>query len=189
MAAAKSDDLSPITSATVAASYFNVATFSITATDGDGVGVDTTYWRIDDSAVTSVTQPAAISIGPLHTVGEHHVEYWSTDLAGNVEATNTATFVILDTLPPTTFADVDSSYFGPAVINIFSDAEGGTPVARTFYKVDDGEVTTISQPATITVTVAESGTHTIMFWSRMPRATSGVPCQRHSRSTILHRST
>jgi len=81
------DKTKPVSSVDASANYSGSATISITATDALS-GVATTAWKIDSGAVTSGT------VAVYSIPGTHTIEYASTDKAGNVEITKSATFHI-----------------------------------------------------------------------------------------------
>ena len=83
------DRTAPVTTTDALASYAGTATITLSATDGaDGSGVSATWFRLDGA------QEATGSVVTTTTVGEHSLEYWSVDNAGNVEQSLTATFSI-----------------------------------------------------------------------------------------------
>jgi len=115
------DRAAPITTTDALASYAGTATITLSATDGaDGSGVSATWFRLDGA------QEAAGSVVTTTTVGEHALEYWSVDNAGNVEQSQTATFSVavpgevslLDSPPdvqPFSAAPPDSPLLAPAL--------------------------------------------------------------------------
>ncbi len=80
-----------------------VTPFSITATDTGGSGVASVSYRIDGGA--AVTLPGAASGQVFLSEGEHIVEYWSTDAAGNVDQPASATFRIDASFPRITYGN------------------------------------------------------------------------------------
>jgi Tol biopolymer transport system component len=70
--------------------------FSLSATDGpDGVGVAHTYYALNGGDQVTYTGGDV----PVSDQGTTTVSYWSVDVAGNKEDTQTAT-VLIDTIPP-----------------------------------------------------------------------------------------
>jgi len=141
--------------------YWATQTFNLTATDV-GTGVKATYYALDGGVPvrgTTVYVPA-----PMDGYSRPHViQYWSVDVAGNVEAVNTVAFTSkpTDLTPPTTFSNAQKNYHGPSMIQLSAyDNVGGSGVAHTFYRVDTG---TIIEGTILEVT--GSGTHTLEFWS------------------------
>ena len=70
-------------------------------------------------------------------------------------------FTVVDRTPPVTTSDVARGYTGSATIHLSAtDNVGGSGVAHTYYKLDDGART---EGTAITVSVV--GVHTLEFWS------------------------
>ena len=79
------------------ATYVSTATIELTATDADS-GVADTFYVLDGGVQVTGT---SISVTAL---GAHTLEFWSVDVAGNVEARNTASFTV--TAPPVPSTDL-----------------------------------------------------------------------------------
>jgi hypothetical protein len=97
------------------------------------VGVDKTYYIIDDGAQTDYTGPFTIG------EGTHTVQYWSVDNRGNTEGKNTATYTV-DTSEPTvelTSPEAGIYFLGNKLLNFGSKAIciGKVPIAAD---ADDG---------------------------------------------------
>ncbi|BDV42888.1 cytochrome c [Geotalea uraniireducens] len=89
------DTIPPLTICTVAAgaAYTGPQTFTLAATDGSGSGVASTLYKLDDGPWTvgsaiAVSPPAAGSAA-------HTVQWYAIDNAGNREAVQSASFVIV----------------------------------------------------------------------------------------------
>lgn len=107
-----SDATAPTTTTDVAASYWDSAAITATATDDEGIAY--IYHELDEG----IARLAIIADGPLSAqlaiptaqdsplaAGTHKLKYWAQDINGNVEAQQTVTFEILkDTVKPTTSA-------------------------------------------------------------------------------------
>lgn len=94
--AAVVDATAPVTTSDAKTTYVESAAIALTATDA-GSGVAGTYYVLDGAA-----QATGTSVD-VSTVGTHTVEFWSADVAGNVEARTTATFAVTAAAPvPTT---------------------------------------------------------------------------------------
>jgi hypothetical protein len=97
----KIDATAPMTTATLAGTLGNAGWYkgpvhvTLAATDATS-GVASTSYRIDSGAVLAYT-----GVFTVTGDGTHTVTFFSTDHAGNVEHTETAT-VKIDTVPPTT---------------------------------------------------------------------------------------
>ncbi len=89
-------DSGPPVTTSNAPSGWSTSTVNVSLTAADtGSGVAATRYKLDAASVATYT--AAI---PITTDGTHTLRYWSVDVRGNVEATNTAT-VRVDKTPPT----------------------------------------------------------------------------------------
>jgi hypothetical protein len=118
-------------------------------------GVAHTHYSTDGSA-PSIEATGAIVIT---AEGTTTVLYRSTDAIGNVEATKTAT-VRIDNTAPVSSSDATSTYADVATITVQPTDIGGSGVANTYTRVDQGTWTTG------TVAVASTlGTHTVDFYS------------------------
>ena len=75
--------------------YNGSTTVSLTAVDGNGWGVDQTYYTTDGS--DPIASSADVYSTPFKlTTGTYTVKWFSTDLAGNVEAVQSQQIVVLD---------------------------------------------------------------------------------------------
>ncbi|UMG94478.1 DUF1349 domain-containing protein [Nocardioides sp. TF02-7] len=135
--------------------YVTAPSFTLSADDGDGSGVDTTEYRVDGGEWTEYD--GTVGLGDL-TDGEREVEYRSTDVAGNVEDAGSTT-VKLDRAAPETTAEVTDDGVAKVVTLLAEDAASG--VASTEIKVGDGEWTAYDQP----VRIDEPGDHVVSFRS------------------------
>ena len=140
-------------------------TVTLTASDTGGSGLASTTYTVDGGSPTTYTTPFVIS-----TNGSHTVTYYSTDDAGNVEATHTG-YVNIDTQAPTTTATgltaqnagwVTNS--SPVTVTLTpSDSESGMSggSAATYYTLDGGDQQTYSGP----LQVSGDGAHIVTYWS------------------------
>ncbi len=74
--------------------YNGSTVVSMTATDTGGWGVDKTYYTTDGTTPTTASTVYSAPI-TLNTPATYTVKYFSTDLAGNAESTQTATITVL----------------------------------------------------------------------------------------------
>jgi hypothetical protein len=88
------DTVAPVTTSNVKATYAGSATIKLTATDN--VAVAHTYYILDGG-----TQAEGTSV-TSSVVGTHTLEFWSVDTSANVEAHNTASFVVTAAVPAPT---------------------------------------------------------------------------------------
>ena len=167
----KLDDVGPSTSlATTPSSpsgsngwFTSTVSFTLTATDATS-GVASRYYRLDGTAAQVFTGAVLVA------QGDHTVEYWSVDNAGN-EGAHTTTNIKLDTAAPvTTLAttpaapDGTNGWFKRASVTFTltaTDATPGSGVGVRRYTVDGGA----PQTYTGAVTIATQGDHLITYWS------------------------
>ena len=125
-------------------------TVNLTCTDATS-GCSVTAYRLDGGAWT-VGNSVAITTDMNHTI-----QYNSTDVAGNVEATKT-TYAALDTVAPSTSDDSPAGWqTTPFTVNLTCvDATSGCAV--TAYRVDGGAWT-----AGTSVAITTEGNHTIQY--------------------------
>jgi len=82
------DKSAPITSSDAKAAYARSAVIRLAASDGGMSGVAATYHRLDGGRKTRGATVVASA------VGNHTLQFWSVDAAGNVEIAKTAKFVV-----------------------------------------------------------------------------------------------
>ena len=134
---------------------------TLSASDGSGIGVATTQYRVDGGGWATYNTPFTVS-----GEGSHTVEYRSTDGLGNQETIKTLT-VRIDTVPPMTTASATCSdpgnggwCRGTATVSLAAvDATSG--VGATSYRVDGGAW----QVYGAAFTVAGDGIHTVEYRS------------------------
>lgn len=95
------DSTAPTTVSDAVSEYVGPATIHLLATDNaGGTGVAHTYYRLDGAA-----QVEGTSI-QVSSVGAHELEFWSSDVAGNVETHRFASFSVSALPPATVFVPV-----------------------------------------------------------------------------------
>ena len=88
-AASVADTTAPVTTSDAAGLYYGSALIRLSATDNvGGSGIASTRYRLD-GAVSSEGTTVAVS-----AIGTHTLEFWSADMAGNVETTRSAVFTL-----------------------------------------------------------------------------------------------
>ncbi|MDO8987684.1 MAG: cell wall-binding repeat-containing protein, partial [Coriobacteriia bacterium] len=98
------DVTAPTTLSNAATSYIGSATVLLTAADNaGGSGVANTYYRLDGAAQVLGTTVVVSAAGP------HALEFWSVDVAGNVETHRFAQFEIVPRPPATLYVPVAGS--------------------------------------------------------------------------------
>ena len=140
--------ISPASSAT-----WRTTATSVTLTGSDTYsGVASTKYRIDGGTLTTYAGAFAL------TDGAHTVTYYSTDNAGNVETTNSATIKV-DTVLPTSSASPVTGTTPRTVTLTGTDATSG--VASIVYKIDSGTTTTVNASSASVSILA--GVHTLTW--------------------------
>lgn len=135
-------------------------TVALAATDATS-GVASTSFAVDGGPAQGYSGPVSVA-GP----GSHSVAYWSTDAAGNVEATKTLTVELDDTGPTSTLVTSpsapggDNDWFTSNVTFTLGAVDDASGVAGSRYRIDGGVTRTYTGP----VTVAQ-GDHTIEHWA------------------------
>jgi hypothetical protein len=116
------DTVPPVTTDSVSGTkvgsdYENLATVTLTATDAGstatpntGSGVSSIHYRVNGGALTAYSAPFAV-----RTNGVNMVTFYSTDRAGNVESTQTATFNLTDTTTTSFKPSLNPVGFGESV--------------------------------------------------------------------------
>jgi Chitobiase/beta-hexosaminidase C-terminal domain len=158
--------------------WFKQASVQFTLSGSDArSGVAATYYRVDGGAVQTYSGAVTIS-----SQGDHTVEYWSVDNAGNTEAANT-THIKLDNVKPATTIAV-----GPASPNgsggwyvstptfTLSGSDTTSGVASTSYQIDGGATQIYSGAVAV-----PDGQHTITYWST---DSAGNDEDHHTSATI-----
>lgn len=97
------DRVAPVTSSDATSVILSNRSIKLTPSDAHS-GVLVTKWSLDGGPVTSgASVPAVSAIGP------HKLEFWSQDVAGNIESVNTVTFSVVPV--PSTNPVVTSAKF------------------------------------------------------------------------------
>ena len=144
-------------------------TVTLTANDARS-GVAQTWYRLDRGAWqvgTSVLVPTSLGDGI------HVIDYYSVDVAGNVEVARSCEVIIdtrpLDTTSPvTTASGADDLWHRlPVVLTLSADDGDGSGVARTEYRVDENSAWIVGQQVTVTAPIDHSndGLHTVYYRS------------------------
>lgn len=163
------DTLEPRTTCSITplATTFGNVTVVLSAVDEGtaGSGVEQTGYRVDGGApsVYSKLLPVVLS-----TEGTHSVEYWSVDVAGNVEATKTSDVITIDKSAPTGSMSVagGSAHTNTRTVSVDStitDALSG--VNRMRYSVDGGSTWgswVTYAPSEVVTLPAGEGTKTVV---------------------------
>ena len=89
----KLDGVAPVTTSNAVASYGSSATITLKPTDAVS-GLDWTTWSLDGGSTWTTGTTAVVT-----ELGAYTLTFRSADLAGNVEATKTVAFSVLDVQP------------------------------------------------------------------------------------------
>jgi len=137
--------------------YISNVTVFLNASDATS-GVATVTYRVDQGAWRLYLAPFVLS------EGEHQIDFFATDVAGNAEPIRSA-YVAIDSTPPTTSASVSGSvgsngwFVSNATVSLnASDSLSG--VAAISYRIDAGPWKDYSGPFLVS-----EGTHTIEFFA------------------------
>lgn len=147
------DTVAPTTTSDARTSYMGSATITLAARDNvGGSGVASTHFRIDGVAWEGASVLVTKS-------GDHVLDYWSIDRAGNVENPVRRMFMIAAT-PPTTRCGVKTTYVESATISLVATRHAaGSMVLQTYFELDgvqwEGD----------TVVVTRIGSHVLTYWS------------------------
>jgi hypothetical protein len=139
--------------------YKGPVQFTMTGTDNLS-GLANIYYRVNGGATLVYSAPFTIGVD-----GNHLVDYWSVDVAGNVSGVGTAV-VKIDMSAPVTqatgsgTAGTNGWYRGSVQVSLAA-ADNLSGVQTTFYKVDGGTTKTY----TTAFSVSGNGSHTVNFWS------------------------
>ncbi len=134
---------------------------TVTLTAHDALsGMRGTAWSLDGGAATRYTGPVVITRS-----GDHRLRYWSTDRAGNVEATRTVA-VKVDVTAPVTSPVLDgpvgeAGWYRDDVSVGLSATDAQSGVASTWIGIDGAALAPYTGP----IIVTEAGSHTVAFRS------------------------
>ena len=153
------DVTAPTTSAAVSGAagangWWTGASLTITLTASDAQsGVAATHYRLDGGAWQTGTS--------FSVAGDavHGLEFYSVDVAGNTEATQSAQ-VKLDAAAPLTTSSADSAWHTGAVTVTLTPSDALSGVASTHFRLDGGAW----QTGTL-VAIAGDGVHSLEFYS------------------------
>jgi hypothetical protein len=152
------DTIAPHTTASISGTLTPV-TVTLAATD-DASGVASTVYQVDGGALLNYAGPFKIS-----RLGSHTMAFHSTDVAGNVEGTELASFVVKATTSTSVAASLNPSTYRTAVTFTATVASGsGTPTGSVTFK-DGGSTlgtgTLSSGKATFKTLALKAGAHSI----------------------------
>ncbi|MEK8128335.1 Ig-like domain-containing protein [Paenibacillus filicis] len=154
------DTVPPVTSHDAPSGWVTTAqVVHLTATDGES-GVAGTFYSLDHGVYTS-GNTVSIAGESVHTL-----DFYSKDVAGNQEATQTVTVRIDGTSPITTSVVAPSAPDGPSgtyvspVTVTLSASDNVSGVAQAVYSVNNGATWT---PYTAALTFDKQGAYTLLY--------------------------
>jgi hypothetical protein len=170
-----------LASGTLGGNNWYSSSVQITLSSSDNLsGVQNSFYRIDAGATQTYSSAFVIAAS-----GQHTVDYWSVDRAGNAEATHPLAIKI-DTIAPvvTAAASPSSANKNPRPVNVTvsgnaSDGLSGVSGA-TFNVVDEYGVTQPSGP----VTVQANGNYS--FTLSLPATRNGADKDGHLYTIVVH---
>lgn len=162
------DTTPPVTTATLdpaspdgpAGWYISPVEVTLSATDDDS-GVNYTQYRIDNGSWITYSGPFTVSSN-----GQHQVDFYSVDNAGNVESTQHVNFKINISSPVTSYTldpatpDGDNGWYLNDV-NITLSATDPDGIDYTKYRINGGTWLTYTAP----FVVSGDGVHVVEFYS------------------------
>jgi parallel beta-helix repeat protein len=139
--------------------YISAVTVTLSATD-EYSGVGSTWYKIDTGSWQLYTVPFIVS-----SSGEHTIQYFSYDTAGNIEDAYSIE-VNIDTIPPVTEHEFhgllgEEGWFVTNVTVTLSAEDELSGVNYTEYKLDTGNWIVYSGSFIVT----ENGNHTLYYYS------------------------
>ncbi len=172
-AALTDDSTPPVTTSDAVASYWNVATITLSAADASGVAY--IYYHLDGnheythlytvgtgSPVTTVTVAA-----PASGSATHGLKFWAQDAAGNVEPANTVSFTIgADNAAPVTVASgaVEGAWRNTAaVVHLAATDETDGSGVATITSTLDANAPVVVSADTTDVNITGDGPHALTF--------------------------
>lgn len=170
------DTQAPVTTSDAAASYWNTASITATATDDEGVAY--IYTKVDHHkarlTVTGTPAPKSAQapvLAPLDlplSAGKHTIKFWAQDINGNVEPQKVATFTFgIDTAKPVTTATgaTDGAWYKTGVTVHLAAADGAdeSGVEELSYELDGAAPTVVAAASADVAVPAANGAHTIVY--------------------------
>ncbi|TFD47356.1 hypothetical protein E3T33_02520 [Cryobacterium sp. TMT1-2-1] len=161
------DRSAPTTSASVpvapASGWYTAGVLVSLAGQDSLSGIDDTFYSVDGGATQGYGAPFTFT-----TAGTHTIAFWSTDVAGNLEAATGEITLRIDVAPPVTTVinpiSPASGWFVTSGIPVaFSATDDHSGVAATQYSIDNGPTYTYGGDEF--EAVLSVGSHSIAYWS------------------------
>ncbi|MDW5562411.1 MAG: hypothetical protein SA339_04220 [Methanomassiliicoccus sp.] len=139
--------------------YSGSATFTLSAAES-GSGINATYYRVDSSSWIRYTGPVTLTNG-----GTHLVQYYSQDMAGNVEQSKALSLAIQTTNPVITFPNPEQA-FTSSTVTVRFVVSASSAINQIRASLDGGTNSTIDANLnSVTFTGLTSGTHRVTIWA------------------------
>ncbi len=130
--------------------------FELSAIDYSGLGIDSTFYRIDGSAWHDYFQTGNFTIDQE---GLATVEYYSVDMIGGEEQPKNSTFFVDDT-PPVTNLEYPGTQLRPSTDIELNASDSGSGVASSWYRINNGTWERYSLPFFL-----EEGSNVVEYYS------------------------
>jgi len=173
----------PSVAGDAAASYGDSATVTIAASDDFGLA--SLAYRLDGETTVTVAASGTSATKAVTTgaLGEHWLEYWATDLSGNVSEHGSASFTVVDASAPIVTSDAIASFDETATLTI--TAEDNFELASISYRLDAEATVTVPAAgfsAETSLTTTALGEHILSFWAT---DAAGNVCESVSASFVV----
>ena len=181
------DTAPPSTSSNAVAYYATSAVINLSATDNiGGSGVAHTYYRLDGGVQTEGT------VVSVSAVGSHTLEFWSVDVAGNIESPDNAaifsiTAPIMYTLTYTASTGGTISGTSPQTVNYNSSGTAVTAVPNAgyhFVRWSDGLAAAARTDSNVTADKSVTAEFAINTYTLTYAASSGGTISGASPQTV-----
>jgi len=157
------DELPPTTMAVLSGTaglndwYLSDVTITLTATDSESI-VNYTRYRIDGGSWQNYSSPFVISIE-----GNHTLEFYSVDVAGNIEDIRFVQVKIDKVAPFLSISYLDGIAFpADAIVIEWNVSDETSGIADILISVDDGIFKSIGSVTNVTLEGLAAGDHTIL---------------------------
>jgi len=135
-------------------SYTGHVTINLTATDATS-GLGALTYRLDGGSWTTYTGNITVL-----TNGQHTLEYYATDVAGNNESVKSKVLTLSDASTSIVFSDSGRTYPDGNVTVTFALPFEASTITKLEYSLDGGSYVTIDSAATsVTFSGLSNGTH------------------------------
>lgn len=161
------DTIAPFTTSSISGAtgscgwYRSQVTVTLIPLDSGGSGISSTSYRINGGPWQTYSSAFSVS-----NDGHNLVQYYSVDIAGNIENTNSI-MIKIDTSAPVTTSSLSGTvgqngwYTSSVTITLSpTDNSPGSGIAHTSYRIDG-----TSQTYSVPFSIDSEGQHTVLFYS------------------------